>query len=263
MHETVLVTGASSGIGREFARLFAAAGSNLILVARREERLRALADELKQSSRTGCTIIPADLSRAGAGAEIAQRLGEVNVDILVNNAGFGAMGRFEKLDHERQMEMIRVNVAAPTELARRFLPGMIARGHGGILNVASTAAFQPGPGMAVYFATKAYLLSLSEALHEEARGSGVTITCLAPGVTVTEFLDAAGIDGRSVYRFGAMSAARVARVAYRGFRRGRALVVPGMHNRLGVVLTRFIPRRLLRRLLGSVILKMGEECGKH
>lgn len=263
MHETVLITGASSGIGRELARLFAAAGSNLILIARREERLRALAGELKQSSGTDCTLIPADLSRPNAGEDIAQRLGVVNVDVLVNNAGFGALGRFGNLDLERQMEMIRVNVAAPTELARRFLPGMIARGYGGILNVASTAAFQPGPGMAVYFATKAYLLSLSEALHEEARGSGVNISCLAPGVTVTEFTDAAGIDGRSIYRFGAMSAAQVAHAAYRGFRRGRPLIVPGIHNRLGVVLTRFTPRRLLRRMLGSVILKLSEKSGKR
>ena len=167
--ETVLITGASSGIGLELARLFAKDGANLILVARRQELLDALAAELREQHRVEVRVLIADLSRADAPDEIVRTLTEwaMEIDVLVNNAGFGARGSFTELDLNRQMDMVRVNVNAPTHLARLLLPGMISRRRGGILNVASMAGFQPGPYMAIYYATKAYLLSFSEALAEE------------------------------------------------------------------------------------------------
>ena len=191
--ETVLITGASSGIGLELARLFAADGSDLILVARREAELQSLADDMAASHGISARVMTEDLSDLSAPQRIVDRLAtdELELDVLVNNAGFGLRGPAAELDLQRQLDMLQVNVTALTHLTRLLLPAMIARRRGGVLNVASTAAFQPGPHMAVYYATKAYVLSFSEALAEELGGTGVTVSCLAPGPTATEFADAA------------------------------------------------------------------------
>src|SRR3954466_13144136 len=231
---TALVTGASAGIGLELARILAREGHDLVLVARREATLKELADELKDRYGANSTVVAADLSDASAGERIEQALGERSVDVLVNNAGFGGVGAFAERSHADDMRMVAVNVTALTDLCKRFLPGMVARGRGRILNVASTAAFQPGPFMAVYYATKAYVLSLSQALAEETRGTGVTVTCLCPGVTTTEFQQVAGVEDVPLTKGPlAMTPEAVAQAAYDGMRRGRLLVIPGVHNKVG------------------------------
>ena len=249
--ETVLVTGASSGIGVELARLFAADGSNLVLVARSEKPLRRLALELEQEHGISAAVETADLAEPEELAALCERLAErgVEVDVVVNNAGFGARGAVAELDTGRQLEMVRLNVEALTALTRFFLPGMLERRRGGVLNVASTAAFQAGPFMAVYYATKAYVLSFSEALAEEVRGSGVAVTALAPGPTLTGFQKEAEIEGTWLLKMGPMAAGPVARAGHHAFRRGRVLVVPGLKNRLLAFSTRLTPRWLLRRVI--------------
>jgi hypothetical protein len=250
--ETVLVTGASAGIGRELARCFARDGADLVLLARREGRLEALADELEGAHGVGAHVLPADLSEPDAPDAVAQRLDGAGLrpDVLVNNAGFGARGAFAELDAGRQRDMVEVNVSALTGLTRRLLPGMIEAGRGGVLNVASTAAFQPGPYMAVYYATKAYVLSFSEALSEEVAGTGVTVSCLAPGPVKTEFAERAGIEDTPLLKSGAtMGPAEVARIGHEGFRAGEALVIPGALNRALAFLNRFLPRALVRKVV--------------
>jgi uncharacterized protein len=249
--ETVLITGASAGIGLELAHLFAANKSRLILVARRQEKLTALAEELHQSHGIEVTVLPHDLSDPAAPQAIFDDLtgrGLV-VDVLVNNAGFGAVGSVAHLPLERQLKMIQVNVVALTHLARLFLPGMTERRRGGILNVGSTAGFQPGPNMAVYYATKAYVVSFSEALAEELVDTEVHVTCLAPGPTATEFGAVSGMNESLVFKLGAMNARAVAQAGYEGFRQGKALVVPGPMNKLGVFSVRLAPRSLVRKLV--------------
>ncbi len=246
--ETALITGASAGIGRELARRFAADKSNLVLVARRRDRLEELAAELRAQSGVEVRALAADLSHAEAPPALADELahGGTRVDVLVNNAGFGALGPFAESDTARLMEMVQVNVAALTHLTRLLLPGMIERGQGGIFNVASTAGFQPGPYMAVYYATKAYVISLTEALHDELAGRGVTVSCLCPGPTETEFAATARIERSRLFNLRTMTAARVAEIGYRGFRRGKLLVVPGWLNWLAAIGGRFAPRSVPR-----------------
>jgi short-subunit dehydrogenase len=248
--ETVLITGASSGIGRELARLFAADGARLVLVARSEDRLRELASELGAKYGAEVQVVPADLRRPASPGEVVEALAQrnVDVDVLVNNAGFGAHGSVADLGAERQVEMIEVNVAALTRLTALLLPRMVERRRGAILNVASTAAFQPGPNQAVYCATKAYVLSFTEALAEEVRGSGVRVTCLAPGATDTGFAAQAGMAGTRLFRWGVMDAARVARAGHDGVRRGNALVVPGTRNRLLAFAVRLSPRAVVTKV---------------
>jgi hypothetical protein len=252
--ETVLVTGASSGIGLELARSFAGGGSDLVLVARTRERLESLATELSERHGVSARVEPADLADPAAPAALAARLAAVGVavDVLVNNAGFGALRPFAATESATHLEMVQVNVAALTELTHRFLPEMLERRRGGVLNVASTAGFQPGPGMAVYYATKAYVISFSEALSEEVRGSGVTVTCLCPGATATAFGERAGNADSLLFRLGAMSAAEVAAAAVRGFRAGKTLVVPGLRNKLGVAALRLAPRAFVRRVVARL-----------
>src|ERR1700740_1740045 len=196
MKNVALVTGASAGLGVEFARQLSKRGHRLVLVARRKERLDALAKELGNAR-----AVAIDLSKANATAKLMADLeaaGE-QVEILVNNAGFGLIGRFAELDPKRERQMIDLNVGALTDLCRAVAPAMIERKSGGIINVASTAAFQPGPKMAVYFATKAFVLSLSEALHEELKPHGIKVTCLCPGPTRTEFGEVAGFGGNGLF----------------------------------------------------------------
>jgi uncharacterized protein len=249
--ETVLITGASSGIGCEMARLFAADKSGLVLAARRKEKLDPLAEELRRDCGVQVRVMAVDLADPGSPRAIFDSLAEqrVTVDVVVNNAGFGAVGPVADLPLERQRDMIQVNVAALTQLTRLFLPGMIERRSGGVLNVGSTAGFQPGPLMAVYYATKAYVLFFSEALAEETAGTGVRVTCLAPGPTATEFAAASGMEKKLLFRLGTMDARSVARAGYNGFRRGRTLVIPGLKNRLGAFAVRFAPRKWVRKLV--------------
>lgn len=248
--ETVLITGASSGIGRELARLFASGGAGLVLVARSEDKLHELANELAAKHGIEVHVLPADLTRPAGPSEIVEALAQrhIDVDVLVNSAGFGARGSIADIGVERQLAMIEVNAVALTQLIAMLLPGMLERRHGAILNVASTAAFQPGPNQAVYGATKAYVLSLTEALAEEVRGSGVRVSCLAPGATDTGFAARAGMQGTRLFRRGAMNAGRVARAGHDGLRRGKTLVVPGVRNRVLAFSVRLSPRALVAKI---------------
>ena len=250
--DTVLITGASSGIGLELARLFAADGSDLVLVARSEGKLRELAAGFTAKHGIKAQVLAADLGRPGSAGAIAETLAQqgVQVDVLVNNAGFGGRGQVAALGAVRQLEMIEVNVAALTALTALFLPGMLERGHGAVLNVASTAAFQPGPNQAVYCATKAYVLSFTEALAEEVRGSGVRVSCLAPGATSTQFAAQADMTHTRAFKLGAMDAAPVAQAGHDGLRQGKTLVIPGVRNRAMAFAVRLSPRPLVTRIAG-------------
>jgi short-subunit dehydrogenase len=243
-----LITGASAGLGVEFARACARRGEELVLTARRRERLEALSQEIGGKTH----IVAVDLSRPDAPAALlaeVQGLG-LTVDTLINNAGFGGGGRVATQSPERQLEMIDLNIRALTELARRALPPMLERGRGAILNVASTAAFQPGPGSAVYFATKAFVLSFSEALHEELKGTGIQVSALCPGPTATEFGVAAGYTGAQLRRFSA-DARPVVEAGLAGLARNRAVVVPGLGNKATAQAHRFLPRALIRKIVAA------------
>lgn len=251
----VLITGASSGIGRELAGCFAAHGDDLILTARRGDRLNELSEQLTQKYGVVCTPIVCDLSRPDAAQFLYEecRRRNLQVDVLVNNAGFGLNAAFVDSDLQKLVEMIQVNVTTLVELTHLFLPDMIDRKKGGILNVASTAAFQPGPFMAVYYASKAFVLSFTEALAEELRGTGVQVTCLAPGPVDTEFQQVSGLRSSAMLRLlGKVSAAETAEKAFRGFQRGKLLVIPGMMNKLGVFSVRILPRSLVRSMIRSI-----------
>jgi short-subunit dehydrogenase len=238
-----LVTGASSGIGIELARQLARDGHDLVLSARRIEPMQTLASELEGYG-AGAVVIPADLSKPGAAAELADAIEArgLKIDVLINNAGLGALGRFDQLDPARISEMLQVNVVALTELTRLLLPGMVARRRGQVMLVASTAGFQPGPRMAVYFATKAYVLSLGEALTYELRGTGVTVTTLCPGATATEFFKVAGANEIALRP--TMSASEVARIGYRALKAGRRVAITGLLNRILAVGGRYGPHSI-------------------
>jgi short-subunit dehydrogenase len=251
-----LVTGASSGIGLELSRVLAREGHDVVLVARREPELRALADELSSRYGADATVIAADLSLPDGAHHVydAVTAAGLQIDVLVNNAGFGGHGRFSDTDAAEEQRMLAVNVVALTELTKLFLPAMAKRGRGRVLNVASTAAFQPGPFMAVYYASKAYVLSFTEALAEELSGTGVTATALCPGVVPSGFQDAAGLGDHALLLKspGSKSPEVVAQAAYDGMMRGRRIVIPGALNKIGVQSLRVSPRRavvsLIRRL---------------
>lgn len=250
MRPVALVTGASAGLGAEFAKALAARGAELVLAARRKERLQALA-ELIGGDRVH--IVPADLSEPDGPdrlmAEVAAK--GLSVATLINNAGFGLAGRFEALPIGRQSEMIDLNVRALTRLAHLVLPAMIERREGAILNVASTAAFQPGPGFAVYFATKAYVLSFSEALHQEVHRHGIKVSALCPGPTRTEFGEVAGVTSAGFDRFSA-DARSVVEAGLDGLDRNRAVVIPGALNKFTAQSNRLLPRALMRRIVSSL-----------
>lgn len=249
MRPVTLITGASAGLGAEFARQCAARGEKLLLVARRKDRLDALADELGG----GTVVMAADLAAPGAPEALIEKVeGQgMTVGTLINNAGFGLVGRFAQLPLDRQAGMIELNVAALTRLCHLVLPRMLAARSGAILNVASTAAFQPGPGFATYFATKAFVLSLSEALHQELKGRGIRVSALCPGPTRTEFGQVAGMTGTGFERFSA-DVASVVRAGLRGLDRNQALVVPGLANKLTAQSGRLIPRAAMRRIVAAL-----------
>jgi uncharacterized protein len=251
MRPITLITGASAGIGAELARVFAAHGHELVLVARRAERLEALADEIAASGRPRPTVLMADLTERNAVATIAAELTSRGLEPrnVVNNAGFGLVGRAASLDRDQQIAMIDLNVRTLTELSLGFLESLI-RHRGGILNVASVAAFMPGPGLAVYYASKAFVLSLSEALHHELSGRGVKVTALCPGPVPTEFQARAGLrEDRAQSVLLSLPAERVARIGYDGLMRGKRVVIPGVGNKIAVLLARIVPDVVLLPLL--------------
>lgn len=250
---TVLITGASAGIGAALARLMAAEGFDVALTARRRERLEQLAKEA-MSLGVKAHVWPDDLADPAAPQRLHDKAKAegVEIDILVNNAGFGARGLFEEIPLERQLDMIAVNVTALTALTHLFLRDMKARRRGRILNVASIAGFQPGPFLAVYYATKGYDYLFTEALAEELRGSGVTASCLFPGVTKTEWQAVAGIGGSRLGRMRGMSAEEVARIGYDGLMAGQRTIIAGLHNKASAFVVKFMPRRLVTHIVGRI-----------
>jgi short-subunit dehydrogenase len=245
-----IVTGASAGIGLALARTLAREGHDLALVARREDQLTELAAELKSRYGADSLVVALDLTADDAADQLVNALGGRDVDVLVNNAGFGGLGRFAERSREDDLRMVALNVTALTDLTKTFLPGMLVRRRGRILNVASTAGFQPGPFMAVYYASKAYVLSLSQALAEETAGSGVTVTCLCPGPTESEFHAIAGTDAQPLTSGAlSMSAEAVAEAGYKAMMRGKLVEVPGLTNKLGAQSVRVAPRRVVLKIV--------------
>jgi short-subunit dehydrogenase len=245
--QTVLITGASAGIGYELAKLFARDHHNLVLVARSGDRLAHVAAEFQ---RYGVTVktVALDLAESPAPRFLFDQLQResICVDILINNAGFGAYGEFAQMRQQEILGQINLNITALTELTHLFVQPMVGRRKGRIMNVASTAGFQPGPLMAVYYATKAYVISFSEALANELRDSGVTVTCFCPGATHTGFAKRAGNDKSRLFRkMGAMAAEKVAQDGYRAVMEGRTLAISGMHNWITAQSTRFAPRKMV------------------
>ncbi len=252
---TALVTGASVGIGRDLARILAREGHDLAIVARDTRKLDRLADELSTTFGVSVRAIPKDLARPGAASELYRELDAagVTLEVLVNNAGFGIAGAFAKTPMTGDIELLQLNMVALTELTKLVLPGMVERGRGRILNLASTAAFQPGPYMATYYASKAYVLSFSEALSAELEGKGVSVTALCPGPTATEFHRRAGIEGARVPMLGMMESEAVAEAGYRAMLAGRRLVIPGLRNRLGTLAGRLLPRGVVLRMVRELM----------
>lgn len=254
---SALITGASSGIGLELARLFAQDKHDLVLTARNSDALERVGSDLASRYRIRYWVIGADLAEPAAPAAIVSRIppAALPVTVLVNNAGFGTAGPFAATDLATELALLQVNVVALTALTKLLLPPMLAQQSGRILNVASTAAFQPGPFMAVYYASKAYVLSFSEALAEEVAGSGVTVTALCPGPTQTQFLSRAGLgDVRHLARNPlAMGAAPVAAIGYRALRRGTRMVIPGFGNKLGALAVRLSPQRVVVKVLRLIL----------
>jgi short-subunit dehydrogenase len=254
MAKTALITGASAGLGLEYARLFAADRHDVVLVARRTERLEAIARDLSEKYGIKAHVLSADLASAGEVERLLAEIGSrgLTLDFLVNNAGFGDAGAFLNASAERALEMVQVNVSALVALTRAILPSMIERGHGRVLNIGSTAGFQPGPYMSVYYATKAFVNSFTEALAFELRGTGVTATVSCPGATATEFATVAGTEKSRLFSLGAASSAQVAREGYDAMHSGRTLVVHGLKNRFGVHALRVSPRALVTWLAASL-----------
>ncbi len=249
MAETALVTGASGGIGYQLAREFARHGYDLVLVSRNRQELQQAAEEISREFGVRARVLVKDLSVASAPEEVFEELQAegVTIDVLVNNAGFGTYGLFWETELKTELQELQVNVMALTHLTRLFLPGMLERRRGKILNVASTAAFQPGPLMAVYFAGKAYVLHFSEAVANELEGTGVSMTVLCPGPTRTRFHERAGMKGIGA-DMRRMDPAIVARAGYRGLMAGKAIVIPGLLNRLLALGPRFAPRGFVTKM---------------
>lgn len=248
--EVALVTGASMGIGKELAKIFAADGRDVVLVARSEDKLESLARELEGEHGMTAHVVPADLTDPSAPARIFGTLESKGIELeyLVNNAGFGISGAFAELSLQQQRNMVQVNVDALVALTHLALQGMLARGKGRILNIASTAGFQPGPDMAIYYATKAFVLSFSEGIAEEVKDAGVTVTAHCPGATATNFPGTAGNDTSILFKLGAAPADKVARHAYRSMMNGKVVAIEGLMNRLAAFSVRFTPRALVRKV---------------
>ncbi|WP_226678371.1 SDR family NAD(P)-dependent oxidoreductase [Mesobacillus jeotgali] len=247
MNKTALITGASAGLGYEFAVMFAEDGYDLVLVARNKTKMEEIKNRFPNLN---ITVITKDLSQSDAAREVYAEVkaAGITIDTLVNNAGFGLMGKFEKLDIVKQSEMINLNITALTELTHYFLPELKENSNKArILNVASTAAFQPGPMMAVYYATKAYVLSFSEALAEELAGTNVTVTTLCPGATKTNFASVANVEKTKMFS-GAMSSQDVAKQGYQALMAGKRVVITGSTNKVGAYAAKFLPRSLAAKI---------------
>jgi uncharacterized protein len=254
MAETALISGASSGLGLQYAKLFAADKKDVVLVARRKDRLEALARELSTAQGIHAHVIAEDLSDPAAPGRVvdAVRTRGLAVEYLVNNAGFGSNGAFAESELNRQLEMVQVNIAALVALTRAFIPEMIRRGHGRVLNIGSTAGFQPGPFMAVYYASKAFVNSFTEALWYELKGTGVTATVSCPGATATEFAAVAGNDRSGLFRLGAMRAEEVASEGYQAMLKGKPMAVHGLKNKVLTSSVRLSPRAVVRGIAASL-----------
>ena len=248
--KTALITGASGGIGLALARQFAAHGHDLVLVARTRDALEAAAGTLEGKYAIRATVIPADLADPDAPSRIldAVRAEGIEIEFLINNAGFGLGGEFMETDVNTELDMIQVNVSALVHLTKLFMQPMIARKSGRIMNVSSTAAFQPGPLMSIYYASKAFVLSFSEALAEELRNTGVSVTCLCPGTTETKFAETAGVTNTGVFAR-MQSADDVGRFGYEAMMRGERVAIPGLRNKIMVQAERFASRKLITRLI--------------
>ena len=255
MKKTALITGASSGIGKAFAHIFAREGYNLVLVARNEQRLMELKKDLGEKFNCTSKVFIQDLSEIDAAQQLYSRVQDAGlmIDALINNAGFGDYGEFAQMDEQKMSNMIQVNVTALTQLTRLFLPKMKERGKGKILNVASTAGFQPGPYMAVYFATKAYVLSFSEALYSELGGTGIAVTALCPGPTRTGFEKGTSKSGNPLFQGGLMDAQTVAQRGFDGLMNGKRLVIPGAKNNALVLSGKFSPRSVVLKIMKSLL----------
>jgi len=255
MNKTALITGASSGIGHELCKLFAADKFDLVIVSRDKMKLDEIAEQLGEQHGIKITPVAKDLSVADSADELFGELERmsIKIDILVNNAGFGLYGPFDKASYKTIVEMMQLNMVSLTKLTRLILPGMILRGSGRILNVASTAAFQPGPLMAVYYATKAYVLSFSEALADELSESNITVTALCPGPTFTGFLKRAGVENSPLFRkWNLMSSEKVALAGYRGLLKGKTIVIPGIRNKLLALVIKLLPRKQVVKIVRRI-----------
>ncbi len=254
-NRTALVTGASSGLGVDFAKELAKHGANLILVARREERLKTVAEQIKQEFGVDVDVIPMDLAQPDAPKALYDQLKQSGkqVDVLVNNAGFGLYGEFNDLSWEKHQQMLELDIVALTHLTKLFVPDMVARKFGAVLQVASIAAYQPAPTYASYAGAKSYVLLFSEALDHELHGTGVNVTTVSPGVTATEFLKVAGQSPTFYQRMVMMQSPEVARQGINALLRQRRSVVPGFFNAFSAFLMRFIPRRLMTVLAEAMM----------
>ncbi len=257
--KTALITGASSGIGLELAHMFARDGYGLVLVARSKVVLHTLAQTLEQKFGVKVEVWVTDLADPSAVDELDHFLKEqeLHIDVLVNNAGFGLYGDFVETDEVQEVRMMQLNMVVLTQLTKRLLPSMIARRQGRILNVASTASFQPGPYLAVYSATKAYVLSFSEAIAEELHGTCVTVTALCPGPTATGFERAAKLEKSKLFKGKLMDARAVAQIGYEALMRGQRVVISGFKNRFMAQIVRFTPRRLVTKVAKSMMARAG------
>jgi len=251
MARTALITGASGGIGEEFAKIFAREKFNLVLVARSADKLLTLANDLQSKHGITVKVIPKDLAKHESPDELFAELQQagMQIDVLVNNAGYATYGPFSEIPLKTELDEMQLNMVTLTHLTKLFLPGMVQRRDGKILNVASTAAFQPGPLMAVYYATKAYVLSLSEALAEELNGTGVTVTALCPGPTESGFQQRAAMTESKLVQGKLMTAKEVAEAGYQSMMKGQRVIVTGMMNKVMAFTTRFMPRNMLSRFV--------------
>ena len=254
-NKTALITGASSGIGLQFAKLHAHYGGDLILVARRYERLLALKEELENTFNIRVAIFAIDLSKPGAAEKLYLNVTEqkLQVDYLINNAGFGDFGYFHKTDWEKDEQMINLNIMALTQLTKLFVSDMIKRGSGKILNVASTAAFMPGPLMAIYFASKSYVLAFSEAVANELKGTGVSLTALCPGPTESEFQDAANMEESMLFKRSKVATSEdVAKYGYNQMIKGKVVAIEGAINKFSIFASRFVPKNVLTSIVRRI-----------
>lgn len=254
-NKTALITGASNGLGYDLASVFAENGYNVVLVARNKDKLLDLANQARQMFGVSAHVIPKDLSQPGAPSEIFKELQskKINVDVLVNNAGFGLLGQFGYSDPAEQINMLDLNVMAPVRLTTLFLPAMLEKKSGRILNIASTAGFQPGPFMSGYYASKAFLVNFTAGLAEEVRDRGVTVSVLCPGPMATGFRARAGIKQPTLFATLADIDSRItARSGFEGLMAGKGIIIPGFFNKLGMLAGRIMPMTLMARILGSI-----------